>query len=174
MLEIEQKRTARECRAVRACRIAIRQERKICKRPVRAFGSSVAEACPSRSCVMQESHGAVKNIAPSEEPTENLRIPAMDPFSAKLPGMLALDQGEIVPDVCAVKQFIDFGLKKEGLAKTEVRCSWRKIKTHRRVRHARWIDGATWSILSCIGKVRFIQHTVGNGINPVRADRLYF
>ena len=80
---------------------------------------------------MEESDWAVENVLAGEEASEDLRVPAVEPFTADLPGVLAGNQGKIVANTRAPENFIDGRLEEKRLAEPE-----RGGEAHRGVRHA--------------------------------------
>ncbi len=116
---------------------------------------------------MQKTRDAVKNIAPGKETAKDLGVPSMDPFAAKLPGVLALHQGKVVANLRAIIEFVNIGLEEEGLAKSEV---WKEAG--RGVGYRRRIDGFARTSFTRIGEMRLVQHGVGKRADPVRVDGL--
>ena len=58
-------------------------------------------------------------IAAGEEATEHLIVQRVNPLAAKLEGVVAGDDREVVLDVRAPEQFIDVRLQEERIAETE-------------------------------------------------------
>ena len=86
--------------------------------------------------------------------------------------MLALDKRKVIANVCSVEQLVDPWLQEERLAKSKIRGCGGEIKPHSCIRHTRRVDSAARAVFTTISKVRFVQRAVGNGIDPVCANRL--
>ena len=78
---------------------------------------------------MQEANNRVEDVAALKEPTEDLRVIAVQELSAELDGVIAGDDREIVANLSALKHFIDVGTEKEGIPEAESR-----DKAHRSIR----------------------------------------
>src|SRR5256885_15101916 len=111
------------------------------------------------------SNHVAENISAGKETAENLRIAAVNSFGADLESVLATDQGDVVANVSAPKNFVDGGLEEKGLA--EAKRIERRSGADSSVRDARGNGCKAGAILAGVGKVRFIQHGVGKSAEPV-------
>src|SRR5215510_8249506 len=69
--------------------------------------------------VVQEAQHRVKDVASGKEPAEHLSVVAVHELAAELDGVLAREDGKVVPDLIALEHFVDLRFKEEGRAKAE-------------------------------------------------------
>ena len=117
---------------------------------------------------MEESRNVVEEVQAIEKTAKNLSVITVNPFAAGLDGVFAVRERNVVAHDGAPEDFIDRWFQEEGLAKPESKSRGANI----RVRHTRWISRVAGPVLSRIGEMRFVQHVIGDGIEPVSVDDL--
>src|SRR5260221_2732156 len=166
MLEIQEERATGEGAAVGAVAGSCDQ-RNVCKAAVSALrgAGTEANATGRRRRVVEKTSHAVEDVAAGEKATENLGIAAVNPFGAELPGVLTFNDGKIVADVGAIKEFVNGRLQEKWLAEAEV-----GSKAHGGVWNARGVDREARAGFAGIGEMGFVEHAVREGAEPIGAD----
>src|SRR5207245_793247 len=111
---------------------------------------------------MQKAGDRIEDVAALMKATEDLRVACVNPFPSKFPGVLSLDDREVVANVRAIYQLVDVRLEKEGLPETEIRG-----KTDGCIRHRGSIDSFARPRLTRIREVRFGGHSGRQSAEPV-------
>ena len=74
--------------------------------------------------VVHETHCTIEKVQTIEESPENLSVIAVQPLAAKFDGVLAVDDGEVVPRVGTPKDFVYIGLEEKRLTEPESEGRW--------------------------------------------------
>ncbi|SRR5260221_2226105 len=111
---------------------------------------------------MQEAEHGVKDISAGKEAAEDLRVVAVQPFAAKLYGVLSGEHRKGIANLDALERFINARLEEERLAETE-----RGAEPHSGIGRNLGVHRGTGTILAGETYVRFI-HTPGRN----RAEKI--
>src|SRR5258705_552141 len=119
---------------------------------------------------MKKAGHAVKKIQTVEKASEDLRVVTVNPFTAKLESVFAMNDTEVIANIGPPEKLIDSRFKEKGLSKAKnIR---RGSGADGRVGHARRIGRIARPIFSRIGKMRLVEHIGGDSAEPVRVYSL--
>lgn len=116
---------------------------------------------------MQKSGVAAEDVAARGKAIKDLNVVAVEILPAKLEGMFAVDEGEVVFEIQVVEVLGGARSEKEWLAETE-----RRKKSNFRIRHGGGVDRRTRTSLVSVGDVSLVQLPIAQRRGQVEIQRL--
>ena len=116
---------------------------------------------------MQKARCAAEDVPAQSEAVEDLRIFAVEKFTAHLEGVLAKDQGEVVLELEVPEGLARPRPKEEWLTEAE-----RGEEAHAGIRHSRGADSRTRPCLVSVGDVRLVEAAGAQCRNQVEVECL--